>query len=201
VKEQNLVRHPRETLRFLLQFLKNPVRAARECPDWEWGPLISMQVVLSLLTALVLGLVSAKGMTIVLNFGLLPISTLLSTFVGAAFFYYTFLFLFRSQTSFKRHYTIVAISYIPFLFFKILSPLGAPIVLIGFAFMGLLLTVGLVESFAAPRKKILQLVGALYLLFFVFWVVNVIVESEKQVPFDKEVTSKSLDILHSEMTQ
>lgn len=63
----------------------------------------------------------------------------------------------------------------------------APIELIGFAATTALLTVGFVENFQLPKKKMIQIFGALYAIYFSMWAVQQIYQSKNTLEFKSKV--------------
>ncbi len=156
----------------ILDFLKNPIHGIRQIPAWTWREVLLCQAVISAATGVLTGLVSRSFVQMFLALFLSPIITAAIAGISTLFLYYAFQVISGRTLSFRQLYTLLFFSNIPFFIFQIVSDLIPPITLIGLAFTGLLLIVGLVENFQLPKKHVLYLVAAIYLAFFIIWTSN-----------------------------
>ncbi len=180
-------------INFFKVYFTNPIQGMKQCPDWQWPTLFSIQLFVSIFLGIISDIVTPKALTLVPKVIIFPFSTFLTCFFGACFFYFLFLFLYNRQLSFHRIYTLLFLALIPFLILRILSSLIAPINLIGFAITLIFLTVGFVESFLLPKKSIIKLFSALFAAYFVVWSAQQIYFSRREMNFRKTVPSKSLE--------
>lgn len=156
----------------ILDFLKNPIHGIRQIPTWTWREVLLCQAAISAATGVLTGLVSRSFVQMFLALFLSPIITAAIAGISTLFLYYAFQVISGRTLSFRQLYTLLFFSNIPFFIFQIVSDLIPPITLIGLAFTGLLLIVGLVENFQLPKKHVLYLVAAIYLAFFIIWTSN-----------------------------
>lgn len=157
------------TIRFLFEFLKNPIHKIAHLPEWGWFHLMSLLVVTSLISGILAGLVSRNIYHFLFGLLLLPTITLITEFVLTSFFYYYFQVFERRIVSFQKLWTLVIFANIPFFLFQVVSGLIAAMTLVGFAFTGLLLVVGLSENFQMKKQRALRLILTLYTVVFLVW--------------------------------
>jgi len=107
-------------------------------------------------------------------FGILimPVVSTIAALLLALFLYYYFQFFEKRTEDFRRIFTLVILSSLPFYIFQILSEYFAPVTLIGFSFTALLAVVGLTENFSLTKKRAYQIVGFLFVLVVVAWILN-----------------------------
>lgn len=178
---------------FFKIYFSNPIQGMKQCPDWNWFVLLSVQLLLSLFLGIIASIVSSHSIIFIPSYITFPLSSLMTCFFGTCFFYFLFLFLYNRQLSFHKIYTLLFLALIPFLILRILSTLISPINLIGFAITLILLTVGFVESFLLPKKNIIKLFSALFAAYFLIWSAQQIYFSKKEMKFRKTVPTKNLE--------
>jgi hypothetical protein len=161
-----------EVWAFLKAFAKHPVRQMQNLPNWDWSTLIAFYTLLAAVSGLLSGIISTKISQIIAGLILFPISANFGAAVLSGFFYYVFLFGFHHEVPIKKIATAVTASMIPFFILYAVSGLLEPAKLLGVASAGALLVIGLSESTAIPRRRIFQIVLGLFVLYFVFWAVN-----------------------------
>ncbi len=154
--------------------------------------MLSAQLVINIVLGALSDLLSSQSVTFVRKIIFLPLISIATCFLGACFFYFLFLFIYNRQISFHRTYTLVFLALIPVLVLRILSPLIAPINLIGFAITLILLTVGFVENFQLPKKSIIKVFGGIFTAYFILWAFQQISSSRKELHF-KGSTSQDLN--------
>lgn len=168
---------------YFKSYFKNPLFAIKNTPSWDWATVLVVQLSLSLLIGIVADFFSPDSLIIFKGVFIFPLSSFLSTFLGTGFFYFLFLVFFNLETSFLKLYTIVFLSHVPFLVLRIIKVWVAPIELIGFAATTALLTVGFVENFQLPKKKMIRIFGALYALYFLMWMFQQLYQSKTNLDF------------------
>lgn len=156
----------------LIRFLKNPVEFMRSIPDWDWKTLIVIQLLTSFLSGMISSLINLNIWKILQGILIIPPVSLVTAGVSSLFLYYSFLFLTQKNLPIKDIFTIVILSFIPFFIFQTMSPLFAPITIIGFLFTALLLIIGLVERFQLPRKLVIKIVGSIWIIYFIIWIIG-----------------------------
>ncbi len=176
-----------EAVKYFLSYFKNPLVAIKNIPNWDWLTVLVIQLCLSLLIGIISDFFSQDSLIIFRGIFVFPLSSFLTTFLGAGFFYFLFLIFFNTETNFLKLYTIVFLSHVPFLILRIVKFWIAPIELIGFAATTALLTVGFVENFQLPKKKMIRIFGALYAIYFFMWVFQQIYQSKNTLEFKNKV--------------
>lgn len=177
--------------KYFKTYFTNPLFAIKNIPDWNWVKILTIQLVLSLLIGACADFFSQDNLMIFKGIFIFPLSSFLTTFLGAGFFYFLFLIFFNVETNFHKLYTIVFLSHVPFLFLRIIKYWIAPIELIGFAATTALLTVGFVENFQLPKKKMIKIFGALYAIYFLMWIFQQIYQSKNTLDFKNKVDKGS----------
>lgn len=180
-----------DVLRYFKTYFKSPLFAIKNIPQWDWLTVLLVQLVLSMAIGTISDFFSQDNLVIFKGIFIFPISSYLTTFLGAGFFYFLFLIFFNTETHFLKLYTIVFLSHVPFLILKIIKFWIAPIELIGFAATTALLTVGFVENFQLPKKKMIQIFGALYAVYFSMWIFQQIYQSKNALEFKQKVNQGS----------
>lgn len=168
-------------------------------PDWEWATILTLHAVFGAIVGFLSGLLKGNFLSIIFQPFMSLLSALIIGITGAALFYYFILFYLNRKTDIQKLYTMVAIATLPMLALRIISFIGPPVDLIGFAITCLLCTVGLVENFAIERKLAVKIMAGIFSLFVVIWVVGIITSSRNKVELRQEVTPETLDILEKEM--
>ncbi|MGZ3691572.1 MAG: YIP1 family protein [Pseudobdellovibrio sp.] len=160
----------RELLDFLIDFVKNPVEKIRTLPDWNWTSLFTLHVVLSLISGVLAGLLKLNFYRILAGLFLMPIVSTVTALLMTMFLYYYFQFFENKTEHFKKLFTLVVLSSIPFYFFQIVSEYLSFISVIGFAMTSLLGLVGLCDNFGVEKKRATIVVGSLFALVLCTWI-------------------------------
>lgn len=163
----------REIKSYLIPFLKNPMVQIKSIPDWTWTRLIWLQMCLAAGTGALTGLVEHKiSWSIILGAFVSPILTLITLSVASLFFYYCFQIFSERTLHTRKLFTVVLLANIPQFIFQIVASYIPPIYLVGLAFTGILLLVGLVENFQLDKKLTIKIISVLYAIFLTLWVWN-----------------------------
>jgi hypothetical protein len=158
--------------KFILQFLKHPLREIAHLPNWSWKILIWVQIALSMISGVLAGLAKPGLWGIPFGIIIMPIiSTLMASLMTAFLYYYFQVFEHRTVPA-VRLCTLAVFASIPFFIFQIASPIIPPITLVGFAFSAMLLAVGLNENFHLPKPKAVRLAIILFAVVLLVWVGN-----------------------------
>ena len=184
---------------YLRGYLKNPVDAIKNVPNWEWPVILGFYTVAAAACGLLSGVISLKFIMIVTGLLFFPISALVCAFILSGFFYYTFSFFYHRQFDFKNIFSIVALSFLPFFALYTLSGLLSAVNLVGFAASAVLLTVGLSEYTQLDKRKIVKLIIGLYAIYLIFWMVNVITWTNENKVYKKLATPESYEQLTKEL--
>ena len=106
----------REPINFLKKYLANPLFAIRIVPDWTFLEIFAFQLGISI----ALGFLSYIISGVFINLFVFPLSSVLMTLIGAAFFYTLFSALFKRDFDFLKVYMIVFLFHLPFLFLRVI---------------------------------------------------------------------------------
>jgi phosphate/sulfate permease len=159
-------------IRFLIEFVKQPVQKISQLPDWSWGSLLVVQIALSMASGVLAGLLKFDIWRLAGGIILMPIISTVSALLLSLFIYYYFQFFENKTEDFKKIMTLVVLSSIPFYLFQIISAYFAPISIVGFSFTSLLGVVGLCDNFRVERKKAYKIVGSIFILVVLAWAAN-----------------------------
>lgn len=162
----------KELIDFLISFIKQPVAKITELPDWSWFSLLVVQILLALVSGFLAGLIKLNIYRVLFGIFIMPVVSTIAALLLAMFLYYYFQFFESRVESYRRLFTLVILSSIPFYLFQIISEYFAPVTLIGFAFTSLLGIIGLSENFKLTRKRSAQLVGVLFVLVLATWLMS-----------------------------
>ncbi len=124
----------KELVRYLVEFVKHPTQKISQLPDWNWMSLFVFHVFLSIVSGVLAGLLKFSGWAVAFGLFLMPIVSTVSVLMMSLFLYYYFQFFEGRTENFRRIFTLVVRSSIPFYLFQILSEYFSPISLVGFAF-------------------------------------------------------------------
>jgi len=171
IKSRFLDRHRLPTLLAnLISFLKHPIQEIARVPNWSWTELVFVQVCLTAATGALTGLVSRSFLGVLSGIFLTPILTMVTIAGSALFFYYVFQIFARQTLPFRRLVTVVFFANLPFFLLQVLSSLVPPISLIGFAFSGVILAVGLIDNFQLPRQLVIRVTSLVFVTIFCIWI-------------------------------
>lgn len=162
----------RTILEFLIEFVKHPVQKISLLPDWNWTTLFILQIVLAILSGSLAGIIIGNFYRVFFGMIIMPVVSTVAALLLALFLYYYFQFFEKRTEDFRKIFTLVILSSLPFYIFQILSEYFAPVTLIGFGFTALLAVVGLHENLNVDKKRAHQLVGFLFILIIVAWILN-----------------------------
>ena len=144
---QNLLADLREIFLALQNYLKHPVQEIRKLPNWEWRRLIIAQVIVTMISGALAGLIHHSLFAVFLNLIFMPTVTLITVFISSLFFFYTFQIFSERIIEFRLIFTAVFFANVPFFIFQIIMVFFPPILLVGLAFTALLLIVAFVDNF------------------------------------------------------
>ncbi len=191
----------KSVLSYFWLYFRNPLNAIKSVPEWSIPTTVIVQILFSIL----IGFISDQLTDFILVKGVFffPISSLITTLLGAGFFYFLFLVIFNTEVSFLKLYKIVFLSHIPFLILRLFRVWIAPVELIGFMATSALLTVGFVENFQFPKKKMIRVIGVLFIIYFMVWTAQQISNSKNTVDarknLDPETEIESVEQIKKDM--
>ena len=162
----------RALMQYLIEFAKNPMSRMTQLPNWHWSSLFVVQILLAVVSGAIAGIIKLNFYRVAFGIILMPIISTLAALLLALVLYYYFQFFEKRTESYRKLFTLVILSSIPFYLFQILSEYFPPITLIGFAFTALLAIVGLNENFGVSKNRAYQIIGILFALVLLAWVVN-----------------------------
>lgn len=156
----------------LLIYLRNPVEGIHTLPDWSLQQAFLRQSFLAVTSGAISGLLSFEFFSFMYGIFLFPLIAIIAAPILALFLYYYFQIFEHKTVSYKKLFTLVVLSNIPFLVFHILSNYLAVINLVGTAMTGLILVVGLNQNFAMEKRRAVRLVSILYIILALVWAYN-----------------------------
>lgn len=199
---ENIFDHFRRDTRilrsYLIELAKNPIQAIKSTPRLEWISMVSFHGLIAAICGTLAGLIGLEIIKIISGLFLFPIAVVFFGFVTTSILYYSLIFFARSIVDFRALYTLVVFSSLPYLAFHTLTSRISPIDLIGFAFSSILLIVGLVDQFQLPRTRIIKMIGIVYLIFVLSWIIETIQSSRTKHNYQQLATPESLDVLQKE---
>jgi hypothetical protein len=162
----------KELMEYLIDFVKNPVEKIKSLPDWNWGSLFLLHLVLAVISGVLAGALKLNLLRVAFGLFLMPVVATTTALLMTMFLYYYFQFFEKRTENFRRLFTLVVLSSIPFYFFQIVSEYFSFISVIGFAMTSLLGMVGLVENFRVDKKRSGIVAGTLFVLVLLTWIKN-----------------------------
>lgn len=187
-----------EVLRYLVEFLKNPVQGMRTPPQWEWQVLLIFNATLAAAFGVLTGIVKFSFAQIFAGLIVSPISNTFIVIVVTGFFYYTFLFFFKREVPPKKLLAIVILANLAPIAFTPIEAYLPQANIVSLTAMTLLLYVGFVENTGIDRKKIGRLLGGLFVVFLVFWIYSTISITQEKKSLKNFTTPGTLDILEQD---
>jgi hypothetical protein len=160
-----------EIFHYLKNFAKNPMTEIGRLPEWNWTRVMFLQLILTVTSGVMSAFVVRNFSTWKLAQGII-IFPFVATTIGlilSSFFYYYFQVFEKRTVSFLKLVTLVFISNTFFYLFHIVAGYFAFGDILGMAFSGMLLIVGLTENFEMQKRRSIRLVGVLFALIFLVW--------------------------------
>ncbi len=183
------------------RFLKNPVQGMRDLPEWEWPILVALQGALGLVCGIAAAILSGSLLLIFTSIIIAPVMAIAVNFILSGFFYYTFLFFFRSEASFRLIFTHLLFASIPVLVCNVVAPIIPLIGAVGVLASGLLLYVGFHENLRLDANKLKLLIGGLFAFYIISLAIQVVRFHQPDQNLKIRATPESLDILERELQQ
>lgn len=162
----------KEIIKYIANYLRHPLEKIRQLPEWSWTTLIIVQVLVSMASGVLTGLVPPNFYRIMSGIIISPMVGVVTGFIGALFIYYYFQVFEHRTCSLRKIFTLILFANIPFFIFQVGSEVIPPISLVGFAFTALLMAVGLTENFQMEKRRSLRLVTVLFAIVFILWLWN-----------------------------
>lgn len=177
----------KNTLNYLLRFLKHPIQEISRLPEWSWKKLIWVQITVAIASGVLAGLTKPGFFSIMAGLILTPIVAMMMVSVLTAFLYYYFQVFEKRTVPALKLFTLSVFANLPFFILQIGSTLVPPITLVGFAFSAMLLTVGLTDNFQMEKRRAMRLCGILFAIVILIWIANKITtyrmdQASKQPP-------------------
>ena len=167
-QEQNI----KNTVKYLLQFLKHPIHEISHLPEWSWKKAFWVQVGCATVSGLLAGLTKPGFFSILAGIIVTPFVATVMVSVLTAFLYYYFQVFEKKTVPALRIFTLSVLASMPFFILQIGSSLIPPITLIGFAFSTMLIAVGLSENFQIEKRRAIRLSLALFAIVILVWATN-----------------------------
>lgn len=190
-------RQIRELPQILKQLLKDPIGTMKSPISMVYPASFSLICGTALVSGAVVGLLSHNFWDFLIGLLVFPITSLVIALVFSFFIYYFFSLFHLTFLDFRRLISVVSLAMVPFFLFHSVSGYLPPIDLIGFAFTGLLLVVGLVEQFSLDRKLVVKLVAGIGVAFFIAWSISQFRSSSEKE--ERQPVPRSLDELERDI--
>jgi hypothetical protein len=168
--EAKLIKKTKELSVFLFHFLKNPILNIKTAPNWGYKTSLFVLMMVAALSGALYGIITRRGYDLLAGLILMPLTAPIVLGVGSLFFYYSFQIIFNQTVDFKKLLSIIVLANLPFFIFQTVSHYIPPITLVGHGFTSFLLIVGFSENFHLPKKRVMQLVGAIYSVIVLVWI-------------------------------
>lgn len=162
----------KEHLLFIVHYLRHPIQRIKSLPDWPWKELAMMFIIMSIGSGVLTGFAPPNVYVIAAGLFIAPIISIIMHGLFTLILYYYFQIFENKTHSFRALFTLVFFANIPFFIFQIGSEVVPPITLIGFLFTAFLLIVGLTENFKLPKAQSIRLVGIIFFIVFIVWIIN-----------------------------
>lgn len=156
-------------LQTLAEYLKNPFLKIRQIPDWDWQTLVFVQLIVSLASGIIAGLVDRNIYSFFQGLLLTPFVALITAIVSTIFLYYAFYLLTQQLLAPRPLFTVIILANIPFFIFQTISGIFPPITLVGFLLAAMITVIGIVENFKIEKRLVLKVVGSLVVVFVLIW--------------------------------
>jgi hypothetical protein len=179
---------------FLLRFSMSPVDGIKHTPNMSWPTILSLHAGTAIISCTLLSAFNRNMFDFLIGLIVMPVVTLLTTFIITFFLVYCFILFSHKHLEFKRIYEMVVFATIPYFILHMFSGFIPPIDLIGFAGACLLLMVGAVEQFNLDRKICARLFGGLFFVFVIVWITGMI-HSGSRSAIGPNAVPRSLDDL------
>lgn len=161
-----------ELFQFLIKFIKHPIQNISHMPEWTWASLITVHILISVISGVLAGLLKFNFYRVAFGLFLMPIVSTVSVVMMSLFLYYYFQFFENRTEPFRKIFTLVVLSSVPFYLFQIVSEYFSVVSIVGFAFSSLVSIVGLCDNFKVEKNRAYKIVGIIFILAFAAWVSN-----------------------------
>jgi len=175
------------------------LRGMRSLPFWEWPTILILQSGFAIACSIVANLIERDFFGLVTGIVIAPLSSLLMVGVGAGFFYYLILFVFKREVQYRQVYLNVLFSSIPIMLVSTVAFLLPPLIPIGGAATLGLLYLGLVDNFQLPRRPMRNIFFALLAIHILYWGFQQVQFGGHHKSIHQRATPESLDILEKEL--
>ncbi|HVK60659.1 MAG TPA: hypothetical protein VM432_03870 [Bdellovibrionales bacterium] len=159
----------RDLPRLLRIFLKDPIGMMKSPVSISYPAILSLIAGTALISGSLVGLLNRNFVDFLIGVLVFPITSVVMALVFSFFIYYFFSIFQSTLLDFRRLLSMVSLALVPFFLFHSASGYLPPIDLIGFAFTGMLLVVGLIEQFKLNRKLVIRLIAGVGVTFFIIW--------------------------------
>jgi hypothetical protein len=169
MNKKNELTRLRDLPALALELLLHPINALRTPRLLSWPSVFSLQAGAAMASAALVAAAEKNFFDFVIGIFIFPLITMMVCATLTLFLYYFFKTIASTLLDIRRLYSIVVLSVIPYFVLHAFSGFLAPLDLIGFALVIVLLSVGLVEQFGLSRRSVFTVTLALGAAFFVTW--------------------------------
>ncbi len=183
----------------LPNFFKNPVQGMRSLPDWQWSEILILQAIFVISCSTLANLLQRDLLGLITGIFISPLTALVFSTVGTAFFFYLFKFASHRDLSFRLIYMHLLFASIPLMVVTVIAHLLPPAMIIGAIASAALLYIGFVANFKLPEKHVRNVIAALLAIYTVYWLLVLINNTRSHKSMRLRATPESLDILEREL--
>lgn len=162
----------KQTLSILHRFARQPFEEIGNLPEWGLKQLMLAQLATAALSGVLAGLMGFGLWRILQGLVVFPVFAVILNLLLSCFLYYFFQIFERKTVSFLRLQVLVYFASLPFFLFHIAAYVFVISDLFGLAMTGMLLIIGLTENFQLEKNRSFRLIGLVFGLLLVFWVIE-----------------------------
>jgi len=185
---------------FAKSFVRHPLQSVQAEPDWDYQRSAVSLVCASVLSALVAGIFQKSFGHTIVSVVLLPFITLIMAAIVTFVLSYLVRFVHQRQLETEKVFQVVAIAFLPFLFFRIFRTFAPPVTLLGLAATCALLIVGLTDRFLLPRKSVIKIISIFFAVYLVYWGIDLIRHANLRQMASQNISDESLKVLEQEFS-
>lgn len=183
----------------LKAFFIHPVNGMKKVPDWDPTTAAIIAGGFGAASGVIGSIFSRSLFGFLMSFLIVPISSLLAVGLCAGFFYYIFLFLFKTSVRYTDLYIISTLAAVPTYLSLTVSPQLPPMTLVGVALTLYLFYVAFRETFRISSQHLGRLMVGLFIFYSACWAMNSLNLERGRQSLKRMATPESLDILEKEM--
>jgi len=186
-------------LRYLPQFIRNPVQSIQRPPTLSWYSSALVLLGLAMISGTIGGLLSLSFWNFLLGLFVFPITSFLQIAFVGFFIHVFFTVVYNRELDREKLFALVVLANIPYFVVHMIAVVVPPVDLVGFGASCLLLIVGLNQNFSIERKQLYRLIGGIYAVFFLVWAFSQFRSLQRGSDAERVTVPKNLDTLEREL--